>query len=613
MMMQQLRKSTKWVMILVALAFGGLMFFEWGMDITGQSSGSYGEIGRVNGTPVMYDAYYNAYNRLYSTAAASQEEPVTGAQIQQLEDQAWDEMVTSILVEQELDRRGIVVTDEELLSAARFSPPPELMGYPELQTDGQFDLTKYGQYLSVLSREQLAELELYYRAIIPRGKLLRQVGSGIYVSDNDLWNTYRTQNERASVRFVAFDPLVRISEDQFEITDDDIDDYYDENRESFFVPASTRVVTVAIPKALTAADTADVFARAEELRQSILDGEDFSEVAEAESSDETTAPEGGDLGVFPTGYMVPAFDSAVFAARLNRVTEPVRTSFGIHLIEVTQRWGRDSAQARHILLPFERSDDSEIALFSAADSLEELGASMTLTDAAVELGLEADTVSMLANYPLVPLAGDVSEGAEWAFDLETSPGDVSPVYENRTAFYALELVSVDPEHYLTREEAELAIRAEIATIKKVEVALDEAQAAADEVQGGRLLDEVARELGLELRDAGPFTRTEFVPGLGQYNAAVGTAFGLAIGQVSDAVRANQNAFVMERTASEAADSLAWLSQVAVQRTQLVNALREQRLGEWIDALRADANIVDRREEVLNADQDANQVQMPGIF
>ena len=52
-MMQQLRKSTKWIMILVAIAFGGLMFFEWGMDITGQSTGSLGEIGRVNGTPVL--------------------------------------------------------------------------------------------------------------------------------------------------------------------------------------------------------------------------------------------------------------------------------------------------------------------------------------------------------------------------------------------------------------------------------------------------------------------------------------------------------------------------------------------------------------------------------
>ncbi len=612
-MMQQLRKSTKWIMILVAIAFGGLMFFEWGMDITGQSTGSYGEIGRVNGTPVQYEDYFNAYQNLYNQAAASQEEPVTGAQNSELEDLAWNEMVDNILIQQELDRRGIVVTDEELLSAARFSPPPELMSDPELQTDGQFDLTKYQQLLSSFSSEQLRGLEDYYRRLIPRAKLLRQVGSGLYISENDLWNTYRIQNESASVRFVAFEPLVRVSDDQFEVTEDEVRDYYDENREDYFVPATARVIAVAITKTPTAADTASVLARAEELRQDILDGADFAELARAESSDETTAGEGGDLGVFAKDRMVAAFDSVVFAARLNRVAEPVRTSYGVHLVEVMQRWGRDSAQARHILLPFERSEDSEIELYTAADSLEELGESMALTEAAIQLGLEPDTVEFLENFTLVPRAGDVADGGEWAFDPETLLGEVSPVFENQVAFYALELVSVDESHYLTAEEAEIAIRAEIGTLKKVELAMDEARDLAGQVHGGRPFAAVARELGLEVRDAGPFTRTEFVSGLGQYNAAVGTAFGLQIGEVSDAVQANQNVFVIERTGSEAADSLDWVSQIDIQRVQLLSAIRQQRLVEWIDALRADAEIVDRRDEVLNPPDDANQIQLPGIF
>jgi len=612
-MMQQLRKSTKWIMILVAIAFGGLMFFEWGMDITGQSTGSLGEIGRVNGTPVLYDDYFNTYQTLYDQVAFSQEEPVSSTQNSELEDQAWNEAVTNILIQQELDRRGIVVTDEEILSAARFSPPPALMNDPELQTDGQFDLAKYQQYLTVLTGEQLRELENYYRTIIPRAKLLRQVGSGLYVSENDLWHTYRTQNEKASARFVAFDPLVRISEDQFEITEDEVGDYYDENREDYFVPASARVIIVAISKTPTEADTAAVLTRAEELRQEILDGADFAELAQTESSDETTAAEGGDLGVFPRDRMVPAFDSAVFAARLNRVTEPVRTTYGIHLVEVTQRWGRDSAQARHILLPFERTEDSEIALYTAADSLEELGESTTLTEAAIQLGIEADTVEFLENYPFAPVAGDVADGGEWAFDPETSPGDVSLVSENRLAFYAMELVSGDASHYLTQQEAEIAIRAAIATLKKVEAAMDEARDLSEQVRGGRPFAEVAREFGLELRDAGPFTRTEFVSGLGQYNAAVGTAFGLEVGEVSGAVQANQNAFVIERTGSEAADSLTWAGQMELQREQLLAAIREQRLVEWIEALRAEADIVDRREEVLNPPEDANQIQLPAVF
>ena len=51
-MMRQMRENTKWIMLVTALAFVGLMVFQWGMDITGQSGLSIGEIGSVNGTPV---------------------------------------------------------------------------------------------------------------------------------------------------------------------------------------------------------------------------------------------------------------------------------------------------------------------------------------------------------------------------------------------------------------------------------------------------------------------------------------------------------------------------------------------------------------------------------
>ena len=377
-MMQQLRKSTKWIMILVALAFGGLMFFEWGMDITGQTAGSFGEIGRVNGTPVVYEEYMGTYRNLYDQLQSFQEEPVTNAQNSQLEDQAWDEVVNRILIQQELERRGIRVSDQEVVDAARFSPPPDLVSNPAFQTDGQFDMAKYQQFVAMAEPVVLLQLESYYRDVIPRGKLLRQVAAGIYVSENELWNAYKDSNEKATVQYVSFDPLVRVSDDQIDITPDEISDYYRDNLEQFSVPASASVISVSFTKAPTLADTAAVGAMATELRQSILDGEDFAEVARAESTDEISAEEGGSLGVFAKGRMTPAFDSAVFAARLNRITEPVKTPFGLHLIEVTDRWGQDSAQARHILIPFERTDESEIGLLAMADSLEELGEAMAL-------------------------------------------------------------------------------------------------------------------------------------------------------------------------------------------------------------------------------------------
>ena len=596
-MMQQLRNSTKWIMILVALAFVGLMVFEWGMDISGRSAGSVGEIGRVNGTPVVYERYQLTYRNIYEQTATLQEDPITNAQISQIEDQAWEEVVRAILIEQELERRGIRVTDEELRSAALFSPPPDLMQNPAFQTDGQFDITRYQDWVAGAAPETLLQLEALYREIIPRGKLARQVGSGIHMSDSELWDVYRHENETASVSYVTFEPLSRVADDQFEITPREISDYYRENRESFFMPASARVVSVAMTKAPTPADTAAVLARAGELMQSILDGEDFADVAMLESTGPTAA-EGGDLGVVAKGAMVPSLDSVVFSIRPGRVSEPVSTSFGVHLLEVTERWSQDSAQVRHIVLDIVRTEDSEFALFAMADSLEEVAESMSLAEAATLLGIEADTLELIETRPFVPGAGDVAEGGEWIFEPETSLGEVSPVFENRLAFYSLELVSYDPARYQTEDEAQSAIRGYIGVDKRIEVAAEEARELVDEVRSGRSLSEVALEFAVDLRDAGPFTRNEFVAGLGRFNAAVGASFGLEVGEVSDVVEANQNVFVIERSALQPADSVAWMAQLDLQRQQQLLILRQARLNLWIEALRQSADVVDRREQVL---------------
>jgi hypothetical protein len=87
-MMRQMREATKPIMLFTAAAFVALMVFQWGMDITGRSSGSFGEIGRVNGMAVTYDAYMAAYRNLYDQVQRSQEEPVTSQQNQEIEDAA---------------------------------------------------------------------------------------------------------------------------------------------------------------------------------------------------------------------------------------------------------------------------------------------------------------------------------------------------------------------------------------------------------------------------------------------------------------------------------------------------------------------------------------------
>ncbi len=77
-------------------------------------------------------------------------------------------------------------------------------------------------------------------------------------------------------------------------------------------------------------------AKCEELKQQIQDGADFGAVA-AEHSSCPSGQQGGALGEFGPGQMVPEFDKVVFSAAVNEVHGPVKTQFGYHLLEITSR------------------------------------------------------------------------------------------------------------------------------------------------------------------------------------------------------------------------------------------------------------------------------------
>ncbi|MDA0328526.1 MAG: peptidylprolyl isomerase [Gemmatimonadetes bacterium] len=609
-MMRQMREATKPIMLFTAIAFVALMVFQWGMDITGQSGGGLGEIGSVNGDAVMYESYMAAYRQLYDQVQRGQEELISSQQNTEIEDAAFDEVVNQLLIMQELDRRGITVTNREISEAAQFNPPDYLR--PQFANEaGGVDLAAYQSFLYSLPPEQLLILEAYYRDVIPRGKLLRQVSSGIYLSDSQLWQQYRDQNEQVEIRYVPMNPASRYQDDMFTISDADIAAYYGANQDEFEISARATVKVVVLDKTPTAADTVAAQERAAGLRQEIAGGVDFAEVAGRESSDASSAAVGGDLGVFPKNYMTPPFDSAVFAAPIGRLVGPLKTSFGYHLIEVQNRWATDSVQARHVLIPVVRTEDSEIALLTMADSIEDLGEAMPLDQAAATAGLSATTIEIAQNFPFVAGAGQVSEGADWIFE-EASPGDVSPVFETSTAFYALEVVSSEPDGVLSLVDATPSIRSTLLFDRKMERAALDAQDVVTRVRGGAALANVAADLGLEARNAGPLSRNDFVPGVGRQNAAIGAAFGLRPGEVSGVVVTPANAYVLELLDRTAADSTAWLAQIPQQREAAVLRLQQQRLQEWIAALRSAARIVDRRDIVL-APVDEDQIQMPMVF
>jgi len=123
-----------------------------------------------------------------------------------------------------------------------------------------------------------------------------------------------------------------------EVTDEDVDTFYNENPQMFQQPeqVNARHILIMAKEDATAEAKAEARQRAEKARQRALAGEDFATLAE-ELSEGPSAPNGGDLGFFSADRMVKPFADAAFALQPGEISEVVETQFGYHVIKVEER------------------------------------------------------------------------------------------------------------------------------------------------------------------------------------------------------------------------------------------------------------------------------------
>ncbi|WP_226672219.1 peptidylprolyl isomerase [Rossellomorea aquimaris] len=117
----------------------------------------------------------------------------------------------------------------------------------------------------------------------------------------------------------------KLLKDRVSITDDQIKEYFDANKDSFAQEERVEASHILVDDEKTA----------EEVKKKLDDGGDFAELAKEYSTDTSNAESGGELGYFGKGEMVQEFDDKAFAMKKGEISEPVKTEFGYHIIKVT--------------------------------------------------------------------------------------------------------------------------------------------------------------------------------------------------------------------------------------------------------------------------------------
>ncbi|HKY97519.1 MAG TPA: peptidyl-prolyl cis-trans isomerase [Gemmatimonadaceae bacterium] len=596
-----MRSSAKYIWIFIVVVFiGGFLLLE--------TSGLLGRgpitpttaVAEVNGEDILATTWYNAISALEQQATQQSGRSITLDERRRLADEAFEQLVGDALLRQEYRRRGIKVTNEEISEAARYAPPPQLAQSPELQTEGQFDPQKYQRFLSSPSARQegiLLQLEAYYRDQIPREKLFEQVASDVYVSDERLWQIWRDSRDTAQISYVVFRPEL-VADNEVTVTDSEIKDYYDKNKKDLEKPSRAVVSVVSIPRVITAADSAATRARLVALRDRIVKGEKFEDIAKAESSDSVSARDGGFLGRGPKGRFVPEFENVAFALAPGEISQPVLTSFGYHLIKVDEKKG-DTIAVRHILLPITQSDSSATAVDRKADELARIAASSdkpgVLEEAAKQLGLQIKKGSVLETDALTIDGKFVPSVGPWAFQ-GARVGETSELFDSEDGYYLGRLDSLTKGGVPSVDQAKAEIRATLAIQKKLDKLMPRAQQFAA-TAARTTLEDAARGAGLQVRKSEPFTRVGGAEGIGRLNQAIGAAFSLPIGAVSAPIRVYDGIFVERVDQRVLKEKSEWEKQKDAQRATVLQQLRQQRVRDFLTNLRDNAKIVDKRKEV----------------
>lgn len=278
-----------------------------------------------------------------------------------------DDMIRQTLLLDVSNRIGMRVSDEEVRI--------QILSEPAFQRDGRFDRESYERLLRLQGLSP-AQFEEQLRQQLIGNQLLRAVVGSELITSRELDDYRRLAGQTRELSYAVmpaadFQSDAPIGEDEIqafyaanaarfqssemvkleylvldvgelakgaEIGDDELLRVYEQDQSRFGQPErrSVRHLLVTVPQDADEASAQAVEAQVQSIRERILAGEAFDEVARSESQDPGSASEGGSLGTIEQGIMDPVFDMVAFALPEGELSQPVRTRFGYHLIEVTE-------------------------------------------------------------------------------------------------------------------------------------------------------------------------------------------------------------------------------------------------------------------------------------
>jgi len=586
---------------------GGTLFLDWGMNILGTSRKT--PVGKIDGREISIE-YFDKLVNMERARMHEGGRDVSPLQSRQVPSMVWNQEVSRILLDKAVKTMRLESTDPEVFEYLRRNPLPGLDTAFVFQTNGRFDTTKYVNWLSTPQTYSmypwLVEIERQVNSqVMPGQKLDALLKAGIFVSKAEVAYDYAQRNDKATFEYYMVKSADHRS-DSAAVTDKMISDYYAAHQNGFRRDEQADLYFVKIPKTATESDLELNRRNLLEIKRKIVDGEStFESEAEFESDDAGSAPNGGDLGWFGKGAMVPEFEAAAFALEPGAISDPVKTVFGYHIIKLEERGKPDSTGefkvwARHILIKDNPSNETLDALSDKAEQVKRAVTGKKFAVGVAEVsGVSLDSTGFFKRGDMPPKIGYLSGAGLFAFGPNRNKaGDVSDVLENQDAYYVLGIKEKTKKGLAPLS----AVRDAIAGAIKDTLAMKEAKVYAasvlEKVKGGATLQDIKNsDKKIVAGTAEDQTQSGYIPQLGQASKSAAVAFSLPEGSVSGLV-AEKAGYSFVRTVKKGEPAVLDFESNP-QARQIADMLkvqsRQSAYGEWFRELNRSAKVVSNLE------------------
>ncbi len=479
--------------------------------------------------------------------------------------QAINTLVDRKLILLEATKAGVRSSKEEIRRA--------ILESPYFSNNGNFvGIDEYEARVDQFFHTDVEGFEKMVSEDLIIGKYNNLLTSGILVSDSEIEDYYRKNNLTAKIDYVPFE---NVSADEVQVTPEEARTYYDSHKQEFQsgelrkaqylwishdseknrmqIPEqklleyyNTNKAKYSRPEQVHARhillktegkDDAAVRAQAEDLVKQLRAGANFEDLARKYSEDEGSAPNGGDLGLFGRGRMVPEFEQAAFSLPINQISDPVKTQYGYHILQVTEKQAPYQMEFALVKDQIYR----EIALPESMKNAQEQA--KRIHD---EITKNKKSMSEISRLQLVELKTTdffaVNEDIrslspafrESAFALKKK-GDISEPVQVFQDYAIVQLQDTKPSEVPAFEKVETKATAKLRQSKREELTRTKAQAFYDSIAAGDL-KAAAEKAKLTLKSSEEFTSAGSISDLGAASEVTEKAFTLNIGEISKPVK-----------------------------------------------------------------------------